>query len=69
MDEDIKDKFTKVCICKNISKATIKAAIKNGAITVEEVQRVTGAGKGICNGKKCDYKIQDLLDELLNGSI
>ncbi|MDF2945125.1 MAG: (2Fe-2S)-binding protein, partial [Herbinix sp.] len=37
INQEILDKLTKVCICKGISKATIKNAIKNGAKTVLEV--------------------------------
>lgn len=64
LDEEIKDKLTKVCLCKAISRASIKKAIRNGATSVEEVKRVTGAGTGSCNGKRCGYKIQALIDEL-----
>ncbi|MDF2678355.1 MAG: hypothetical protein K0Q97_2705 [Bacillota bacterium] len=57
------DKLTKVCLCKGISRATIKNTIKNGANTVTEVQKATGAGSGSCKGKRCTEKIQQLLDD------
>ncbi|MHB8129457.1 MAG: (2Fe-2S)-binding protein [Mobilitalea sp.] len=63
-NQDILDKLTKVCICKGISKATIKRAISNGASTVAEVQKATGAGSGSCGGKRCTEKIQELLKEM-----
>lgn len=67
MEQNIKpeilDKLTKVCLCKGISRATIKNAIKNGARTVTEVQKATGAGSGACGGRRCTPKIQQLLDE------
>lgn len=63
LDEEIKDKFTKACICKAVSRASIKKAIRNGATSVEEVRRATGAGTGSCNGKRCNYKIQALIDQ------
>jgi bacterioferritin-associated ferredoxin len=46
------------CICKGIARATIEKAIVNGAKSVEEVQKVTGAGNGSCGGKRCTEKIQ-----------
>ena len=61
LSNEILDKLTKVCLCKAISKATIKQAIHNGAITVEEVQRITGSGSGGCKGNRCTPKIEELL--------
>ena len=65
MDEnltsEIKDRITKVCICKAIPRATIKKAISNGAKTLQEVQKATGAGSGPCGGKRCSVKILELL--------
>lgn len=68
MEQNIKpeilDKLTKVCLCKGISRATIKKAIINGANTIEEVRKATGAGTGSCGGKRCTHKIEQLLEEL-----
>lgn len=64
INQEILDKLTKVCICKGIPRSTIKAAIQNGAATLEEVQKATGAGSGSCGGKRCTPKIQELLLEL-----
>ena len=50
------DKMTKVCLCKCISRATIKKAIADGADTV-------GAGSGSCHGKRCTPKIEELLQQ------
>lgn len=63
LNEKVLDKLTKVCICKAISRATIKDAIKNGAHTVEEVTAKTGACTGGCNGNRCKSKIQDLINQ------
>lgn len=60
--KEIMDKLTKTCICKSISRAVIKNAIKKGAKTVEDVQKITGAGSGGCKGRRCTPKIQMLLD-------
>lgn len=61
INQELLDKLTKVCICKGISKATIKAAIRNGGNTLEAVQQATGAGSGSCGGKRCSPKILELL--------
>jgi NAD(P)H-nitrite reductase large subunit len=67
MEQNIKpeilDKLTKVCLCKGISRATMKKAILNGARTVEEVRKATGAGSGSCGGRRCTPKIEQLLEE------
>ena len=61
LNQDIMDKMTKVCICKGIPRSTMKNAIKNGARTLAEVQKATGAGSGPCGGKRCTPKILELL--------
>jgi NAD(P)H-nitrite reductase large subunit len=61
INNDIMDKLTKVCLCKAIPRSTIKKAIQNGAITVEAVQKVTGAGSGGCKGHRCTPKIEELI--------
>lgn len=63
MNEEIIDKMTKVCICKGISRATMKRVIKEGADTVEKVRKATGAGSGSCSGRRCTPKIEALLEE------
>lgn len=63
INPDILDKITKVCICKSIPRSVMKKAIANGARTLKEVQKATGAGSGPCGGKRCSPKIQQLLEE------
>jgi len=65
LNKDILDKLTKVCLCKAISRATIKKAVENGARTVEEVKKATGAGSGGCGGKRCTPKIEEILKEYI----
>ena len=65
INNKVLDKLKKICLCKVISKATIKKAIKNGAKTLEDVQKVTGAGSGGCRGNRCTPMIQDILKEEL----
>lgn len=63
LNEAILDKLTKTCTCKSISRAKIKEAIKNGASTLEEVQKATGAGSGSCKGRGCSPRITELLKQ------
>lgn len=67
INNEILDKLTKVCVCRGVSRASIKKAISDGAKSVEDVERLTGAGSGSCKGKRCVEKIQGLLDELGDG--
>ncbi len=62
LNSEILDKITKVCICKAIPRSTIKKVIKDGAKTLEEVQKATGAGSGPCGGRRCTPKIVELLE-------
>lgn len=62
LNQELLDKLTKVCICKGISRSSIKSAIARGAATLEEVQKATGAGSGSCGGKRCTPKILELLN-------
>ena len=66
INNEIMDKLTKVCLCKAIPKSTIRKAIQNGAITVEEIKKVTGAGTGGCKGNRCTAKIEEILKQELD---
>lgn len=66
INQDIMDKYTKVCICKAVSKSVMKKTIQNGADTLEKVQKATSAGSGSCGGRRCTPKILELLDEYQN---
>ena len=62
-NQDIIDKYTKICICKSISKSTMKKIIREGADTLEKVQKATSAGSGRCGGRRCTPRILQLLEE------
>lgn len=64
--QEILDKMTKVCICKAVSRQTIKKAIADGADSVEAVWSMTNTGNGGCKGRRCRPKIQELLDERIS---
>ena len=62
LNEAILDKITKTCRCKCVTREKIKEAIKNGADTLEKVQKITGAGTGSCKGRGCLYTIEKLIE-------
>lgn len=62
-EEEIKDRLTKTCPCRQVTRATIKAAIKDGADTLEKVKAQTGAMTGNCKGRRCKASIEGLLEE------
>lgn len=63
LNQQVIDKMTKVCVCRAISRAKIKEAIKNGAHTVEAVAEKTGATQGACRGCRCRDKIEELIED------
>lgn len=42
-----------VCRCMDITKEDILEAIKQGYTDIESIKRVTGLGRGPCQGKTC----------------
>ena len=63
LSQEMQDKLTKVCLCKGISRETIKKAIAEGADTLDKLQKATGAGTGSCHGGRCTSKLEELLRE------
>jgi bacterioferritin-associated ferredoxin len=53
-----------VCLCNNVSRATIESAICNGADTLNKIFDATTAGVGPCGGS-CRRKLGPLLDGYL----
>lgn len=60
-EEEIKDRLTKTCVCKQITRDKIKKAIREGADCLEKVKNETGAMTGCCKGRKCKGSISDLI--------
>lgn len=67
LNQEILDKLTKVCICKSIPRSTMKRVIREGATTLQQVQKATGAGSGPCGGVRCGPKIEALLEGYQQG--
>ena len=65
MDElSIIDGLKTLCKCKGIKKKTFLQHIAAGIHTVEELQQMTGAGSGSCQGKQCTPRIEGLVQSL-----
>lgn len=62
-EELIKDKLTKICPCRQITRHTVKEAIKTGATTLDRVAAATGATTGRCNGTRCKASIEALIQK------
>ncbi len=58
-----------ICQCEQITKAEIVEAIRRGATTVDGVKRRVGSGRGRCQGSRCTYAIEKLLEEYSHGSV
>ncbi len=58
-----------LCRCEQITKAEILDAIARGAGTVDAVKRRVGSGMGRCQGSRCTYEIQQLLEAYRRGTI
>jgi NAD(P)H-nitrite reductase large subunit len=62
-EQEIIDGLKVICTCRNIRKSVFRKHMRTGLLTVEELQRATGAGTGTCKGKECTPKIAELLKE------
>ncbi len=50
-----------VCRCEEVDAATVRQAISEGAITINDVKRRTRAGMGICQGIFCTGAIAEMI--------
>ena len=55
----------KICLCKAIPRRRFTAAIRSGATSVEEINRIVGSGSGDCKGERCRPGIEKLLNDFL----
>ena len=58
-----------ICQCEQITKAEIIEAIRRGARTVDGVKRRVGSGMGRCQGSRCAWEIEKLLEEYGHGTL
>lgn len=60
-DDKIMARLKPGCICMGIKLHRIIEAIDQGAVSFEEIARLTGIGVGDCGGKRCRQKVEELL--------
>ena len=58
-----------VCQCGQITKGQILEAIRRGATTLDGVKRRAGTGMGPCQGSRCAWEIEKLLEECMHGTL
>ena len=58
-----------ICQCEKVTRAEIIEAIRRGASSVEGVKRRVGSGMGRCQGSRCTYEIEKLLEEYGHGAL
>ena len=57
-----------VCQCENVTCGEILEAIRRGAASVDAVKRRVGSGMGRCQGSRCSFAIEKLLEEAHGGT-
>ena len=62
-EAEIIDGLKTVCLCKAIKKKVFQSFIRDGVASLEQIQELTGAGTGECQGKRCTPKIIELLQQ------
>lgn len=58
-----------VCQCEGITRSEILEAIRRGAATVDGVKRRAGSGMGPCQGSRCSFAIETILEGYRNGTL
>ena len=58
-----------ICQCEGITRSEILEAIRRGATTVDGVKRRVGSGMGPCQGSRCSFAIETILEGYRNGTL
>ena len=58
-----------ICQCQNITKGQVLEAIRRGATTLDGIKHRVGTGMGVCQGSRCAWEIQKILEELGYGTL
>ena len=64
MEERLNDDVL-VCRCEEISAGEIRQAIRDGARDVTQIKLRTRAGMGLCQGRTCEFLVQQILSQEL----
>ena len=52
-----------ICRCEDMTRQALLDVIAEGYETIDEIKRVTRAGMGPCQGSRCTYAIEKLLED------
>lgn len=52
-----------ICRCEEVTRKELEEAIRDGAVTMNELKRWTRAGMGLCQGKTCSKAVMAMLAE------
>ena len=58
-----------ICQCGQVTRSQIVEAIRRGAMTVDGVKRRVGTGMGRCQGSRCTYEIERMLEDAKHDSL
>ena len=58
-----------ICQCEHITRGQILEAIARGATTLDGVKRRVGSGMGRCQGSRCTWEIEKLLEDAKHGTL
>ena len=58
-----------ICQCRNITKGEILEAIRRGATTLDGIKRRVGSGLGRCQGSRCSWEIERILEDAKHGTL
>ncbi len=64
MEERLNDDVL-VCRCEEITAGEIRQAIRDGARDVTQIKLRTRAGMGLCQGRTCEFLVQQILSQEL----
>ena len=64
MEERLNDDVL-VCRCEEITAGEIRKAIREGARDVTQIKLRTRAGMGLCQGRTCEFLVQQILSQEL----
>lgn len=63
------DRQEVLCQCEGITREQVLEAIARGAVTLDGVKRRVGSGMGRCQGSRCSFAIEQLLEEARRGAL
>ena len=54
-----------ICRCEEVTEEEIIEAIKDGALDLDAIKRMTRAGMGLCQGRTCSRLIENIIHKII----